>query len=312
MISLRHHVVTIVAVFLALAIGLLAGSAFVEPELVDQLRDQTNRLSGDVQDLRRELTDTRTELAATTAFVEASDAFVDAVAPSLTEGRLAGTPVVVVTQTGVEDEVLPEVQRALTDAGAQIVTTVSATDQIVSEDPTTQEELALILGEPTIPPEDLPLRTAEALAGRFASDGSSVIGTDVLAALLSAGFLEPVGTGPSEATLAEIGVPGQVVIVLSGGRGEEPVLPPEAFAVPLVESLADLEVPVAAGESLLSNYDFVSIVRSDGVDGTVTVDDLDRSMGGAALVLGLERLLATGVGGAYGVKDGAEPLPPLP
>ncbi len=298
--------------FLALAIGLLAGSAFVEPELVDQLRDQTNRLSGDVQDLRRELTDTRTELAATTAFVEASDAFVDAVAPSLTEGRLAGTPVVVVTQTGVEDEVLPEVQRALTDAGAQIVTTVSATDQIVSEDPTTQEELALILGEPTIPPEDLPLRTAEALAGRFASDGSSVIGTDVLAALLSAGFLEPVGTGPSEATLAEIGVPGQVVIVLSGGRGEEPVLPPEAFAVPLVESLADLEVPVAAGESLLSNYDFVSIVRSDGVDGTVTVDDLDRSMGGAALVLGLERLLATGVGGAYGVKDGAEPLPPLP
>jgi hypothetical protein len=35
-------------------------------------------------------------------------------------------------------------------------------------------------------------------------------------------------------------------------------------------------------------------------------------MGGAALVLGLEELLATGNGGAYGVKDGAEPLPPLP
>jgi len=35
-------------------------------------------------------------------------------------------------------------------------------------------------------------------------------------------------------------------------------------------------------------------------------------MGGAALVLGLEELLATGTGGAYGVKDGAEPLPPPP
>jgi hypothetical protein len=53
----------------------------------------------------------------------------------------------------------------------------------------------------------------------------------------------------------------------------------------------------------------VGDVRSDG---TVTVDDLDQTMGGAALVLGLEELLATGNGGAYGVKDGAEPLPPLP
>jgi hypothetical protein len=35
-------------------------------------------------------------------------------------------------------------------------------------------------------------------------------------------------------------------------------------------------------------------------------------MGGAALVLGLEDLLTSGNGGAYGVKDGAEPLPPAP
>ena len=69
---------------------------------------------------------------------------------------------------------------------------------------------------------------------------------------------------------------------------------------------------MAAGESLLTDYPYVSLVRADGIDGTVTVDDLDQSMGGAALVLGLEELLATGTGGAYGVKDGAEPLPPAP
>jgi hypothetical protein len=82
--------------------------------------------------------------------------------------------------------------------------------------------------------------------------------------------------------------------------------------VPLAEQLAGLGVPVAAGESLLSDYDYVSLVRSNGTEGTVTVDDLDQTMGGAALVLGLEELLATGNGGAYGVKDGAEPLPPPP
>jgi len=139
-----------------------------------------------------------------------------------------------------------------------------------------------------------------------------VVGGQVLDDLLSAGFLAPVGPGPSQATLDEIGAPGQVVVVLSGGRGEEPVLAPEAFAVPLVEALAGLDVPVAAGESLLSDYPYVSLVRADGSDGTVTVDDLDQAMGGAALVLGLDELLTTGTGGAYGVKDGAEPLPPAP
>lgn len=306
MISFRYHVVTIVAVFLALAIGLLAGSAFVEPELTDQLRRQTEGLRGEIRDQEGELDEARTERDALAAFVEA-------VALPLIEGRLAGTPAVVVTQTGVEDAVLEQTREALTNAGASVVATVSATDQIVSEDPETQERLAIMLGEPTAPADELPSLAARALAERLSAPRSALAEQDLLESMLSAGFLAPLDGGPSEATLEEIGAPGQVVVVLSGGRGDaEPVLPPEAFAVPLVESLAELDVPVAAGESLLNDYDYVSLVRANGTDGTVTVDDLDRTIGGTALVLGVEELLATGVGGAYGVKDGAEPLPPLP
>ena len=306
MISFRYHIVTIVAVFLALAIGLLAGSAFVEPELAEELRRQTDDLRAEIRAREDELIETRLERDALAGFVEA-------VAPSLTQGRLEGTPVVVVTQAGVEDAVLAQTQDALADAGADVVMTVSATDQIVSEDAETQEQLAIMLGEPTAPAEELPTLTAQALAERLSAPRSPLAEQDLLASLLSAGFLAPVDGGPSETTLEEIGGPGQVVVVLSGGRGEgEPALPPEAFAVPLVESLATLDVPVAAGESLLNDYDYVSLVRANGTDGTVTVDDLDRTIGGTALVLGVEELLATGVGGAYGVKDGAEPLPPLP
>ena len=193
------------------------------------------------------------------------------------------------------------------------MTTVSATDQLVSEDPATQEELAIMLGEPTAPAEELPTLAAQALAERLSAPRSPLAEQDLLASLLSEGFLAPVDGGPSEATLEEIGATGQVVVVLSGGRGDgDPVLPPESFAVPLVESLAALDVPVAAGESLLNDYDYVSLVRASGPDGTVTVDVLDRTIGGTALVLGVEELLATGTGGDYGVKDGAEPLPPLP
>jgi hypothetical protein len=303
-ISFRYHIVTIVAIFLALAIGLLGGAAFVQPALQEQLQDQTDRLRGDLEDRTQQIGDLRDQLGALSDFA-------DSVMPYLTDGTLGGTPVVLITQTGVEDEVLTQAQAALAGADTRILTTVSATDQLVSEDPTTQDQLATIVGEPTAPAEELPRLAAEALAQGL-SPSTTVIGGEVLSDLLSAGFLAPIGPGPSQATLQEIGAPGQIVVVLSGGRGEEPTLPPEAFAVPLVERLAGLGVPVAAGESLLTDYPFVSLVRADGTDGTVTVDDLDLSMGGAALVLGLEDLLASGTGGAYGVKDGAEPLPPAP
>lgn len=304
MISLRYHVVTIVAIFLALAIGTLAGAAFVQPALQEELQNQTDRLQRSNDGLRAEVDDLRTQLASLGDFV-------DAVAPSLTRDQLSGTPVVLVTQTGVEEGVLSQAQAALSNAGANVLTTVSATDELVSEDPATQGQLATIVGEPTASADQLPTLAAQALAQGL-SPSTTVVGGDVLDKLLSAGFLAPVGSGPSQSTLDEIGRPGQVVVVLSGGRGDEPTLPPEDFAVPLVTRLADLNVPVAAGESLLSDYPYVSLVRADGTDGTVTVDDLDQTMGGAALVLGLQDLIATGDGGAYGVKDGANPLPPLP
>jgi hypothetical protein len=302
-ISLRYHVVTIVAIFLALAIGTLAGAAFVQPALQEELQNQTDRLQRNNDGLRAEVDDLRAQMTGLGDFV-------DAVAPSLTQDRLSGTPVILVTQAGVEEDVLTQAKAALDNAGADVLTTVSATDELVSEDPATQEQLATIVGEPTASADELPTLAAQALAQGL-SPSTSVVGGDVLDQLLSAGFLAPVGSGPSQSTLDEVGQPGQVVVVLSGGRGDEPPLAPEAFAVPLVTRLAELNVPVAAGESLLSDYPYVSLVRADGTDGTVTVDDLDRTMGGAALVLGLEDLIATGDGGAYGVKDGADPLPPL-
>lgn len=304
MISLRYHIVAIVAVFLALAVGVLVGGAFVQPALEEHLRSQTDELSQLNDDLRRQKDEVRAQLAAT-------DAFVQAALPYLTEDRLLGRSVVVVTQEGVEDAVLGQAQRSLQEAGATVVAVISAREEIASEDPETQARLAELLGIVGSPSDPLPALTASALATRLANGGDGAQPQDdLLAQLLSAGFLAPVGSGLSESTLAEIGSVGQVVVVLGGGPDEAPVLPPEAFAVPLVDELAALDTMVAAGESATTVLGFVEDVR--GTDGIVTVDDLDLSMGGAALVLGLDELLSTGQGGAYGIKDGAEPLPPLP
>ena len=97
MISFRYHIVTIIAVFLALAIGLLGGAAFVQPALQEQLQDQTDRLRNDLEDRTQQIGDLRDQMAALNGFA-------DSVMPYLTTGKLTGTPVVLVTQTGVEDD----------------------------------------------------------------------------------------------------------------------------------------------------------------------------------------------------------------
>jgi hypothetical protein len=304
-ISLRYHVVTIVAVFLSLALGLLAGSAFVQPRLVDQLKKQTDQLRTEARDLRSEITDIRAQ-------VTALGGFADAALPYLAEGRLLAEPVVIVAQEGVQDSVIAESQRALNAGGANVIATFSARAKLASIDETDQRQLAQILGQPDAAPEELPGLAASAIATRLATAGKrpDPANPDVLHELLSAGFLTSIGSQVSDATLEQIGGPTQVVVVLSGGPNEEPSIAPETFAVPMIQALETAGLFVAAGQSRDSAFAFVEQLRADGNDGIVTVDDLDASMGGAALVLGLQRLIVSGLGGAYGLADGTEVLPP--
>jgi hypothetical protein len=119
----------------------------------------------------------------------------------------------------------------------------------------------------------------------------------------------------SAGDLARIGGEGEIVIVLSGDD-QTLKLPPESFMVPFVRSLVGRGAVVGAGEATTTADAFVEALRGDGsLDGStlVTVDDLEYPIGGAALVLGLERALSSGQGGHYGVKSGAEgSIPPIP
>jgi BMFP domain-containing protein YqiC len=305
-ISFRQHVVTIVAIFLALALGLLAGSAFIQPRLVDTLQSTVDELRVETDDLRGQVTDLRGQVAG-------QEGFADAALPHLAEGLLTGQDVVVVAQEGVEDTVVARTRQALNQAGATAVV-LEARSSLAPEDADSQLALAELLGLPGADPTRLAGDAAQALADRLAtgSDRAAPAETDLLGALLNEGYLAPLGSGVSDASLAAIGGPGQAVVVLSGGQAEDPSMSPEEFAVPLTERLSELGMPVAAGESEGTRWPFVELLRAGSLEGLVTVDNLDGSMGGAALVLALQNRLTNGDGGDFGVRDGAAPLPSLP
>lgn len=313
MISFRYHILTIVAIFLAIGLGIVFGNAFVQPALVNSLKNQTEGLRRDLADTRAEVQKLETQLG------EAQT--VGNILPELDSGGLAGKQVIVITQDGVDPQLLAQTRDALEAAHADLQAVFSATDRLAAVDAATQETLAVILQMPVgTSPADLERRAAFVLAQRLSvglarpADGTPA--TDVLDDLLKAGFLSFPSGFPkvSGSSLPQLGGHGEMIVAVAGGQGD-PVVPPEDFMVPLVQELEQRGESVAAGESSTTSYSFVGLLRADsaGTSGStmVTVDDLDFSVGGAALVLGLEQMLLTGQGGDYGIKAGATgPIPP--
>jgi hypothetical protein len=313
-ISFRYHVFTIVAIFLAVALGIAVGNAYVQPALVDQLQRQTEGLSGRLATYRSDNDDLRAQVS---RLQTAGD-----ILPVVDPRTMVGAPVIVVTQDGTDADVLDQATRALDETQADLVAVLSVTDKVLPSDAATRPELAQIVGVPSdTPADEVAARLADALAGRLVTGtsrrGAQPDRADLLDELLRGQYLRFARGFPSvpEAGLTDVGGRGEIVIVLSGSK-DGLSLAPDSFAVPLVEGLVARGADVAAGEPASTADPFVDVLRGKGeLDAStlVTVDDLDWTIGGAALVLGLERAASLGQGGDYGYRGNADgPIPPIP
>ncbi len=287
LISWRYHIVSIVAVILALSLGVLAGATVVGDRFVEQLQGNTDRAEQTAARYREEADRLRGYTSETIAY--------------LTDGKLVGSQIVLVTQDGSDDRVLSQTIQSVELAGGEVVAQLTVSAAIV--DPARQEELDAIVGPAGTDPQGLPGALAARLADRL-SAGAAAREEDLLTLL--EGFVRVEAAVDPTA----IGGPDTLVVVLASGS-DEPSLAPDRFLLPLVRELAATSTPTAAGDGLSSTYGFVADVRADDIpDGAiVTVDDLDQIYGGVALVLGLANLQASPSGGGdYGV-DGSGFLP---
>lgn len=297
---------SLVAVFLALGLGVLTGTTVINRGIVRQLEDRTDDLSGQLDGLREEFAQAQAER-------EVWSAFAEEVAAPVLAGRLIETPVVLIKQEGTDEVSIAGVRRFLEEAGAEVVGPLSVSGRMVLESTTDREELAAIVGlDPSQEPDALSAEAAALLAQRlaFAPDGDQT-----LERLLDAGFLVSEGSGLGPEVLRTLGGPEQAVVVLAGGPAITR-LQPEGFLVPLVDALSDDGVPVAAGEPARGaeqEQPFVTLLRDGDVAARIaTQDNVDQMPGQIGLVLALEDLIE-GVPGHYGVKDGASRvIPELP
>jgi hypothetical protein len=304
-INFRYHVVSLAAVFLALAIGLVVGTAAANGPIADNLKDQYNDVSTDNQQLRDQLDERTSDLAKAGEYAAET-------APGLLGGKLAGKKVLVLSLEGNGKDVGKTVD-GVTDflkmAGATVTGTVQLTEKFTA--PTSKDQL-LDTADASAPPgvsgalpnQNSGVDTSAALLAALlvgANGAASIDGTQtVLAAYKAQDFLTYDGdfAAPAEAVLMVAGTP-------STGKDAKDRAT-AAFAI--VNRFEQGGKLVVGG---LSAIGVVSSVRHDsGLQKNVsTVDNLVTAQGQVCAVLALiERI--KGVTGHYGSGDGASSMLP--
>jgi hypothetical protein len=312
-IDFRYHLVSIVSIFLALAVGILLGAGPLQEDLGKTLSNQ-------VSTLRKEKDVLRTQLQQAEARVDASDKFVTAVTPTLTESRLGGRSAVIVTLPGTDASLVTGVTKALTSSGATVSGTVEVQDAWTDPAKRSFRDQLLASLAPLVGLEEtsgsLDSRMGALLARALVvdrvsdADQPSTNATQALTGLKEAGLTSFDGDGPAPATLA--------VVVAPAPDESLPSDQQDADLSAWVALAAQLDAAsngavVVGDEGGTTTGGLVSAVRADdAVAAKVsTVDDIAAAMGRIALVYALRQQMV-GEAGQYGVGESASALlPPL-
>lgn len=146
MINLRFHIVSIVAVFLALAIGLLTGVALLDRATVDVLKASQQRLDARNSTLRE-----RNELlrSSVDARGDANVEFGETALSPLVAGQLDEDPVIILATRGIDEAAVRTLQTTIRDAGASPLGVIWFDDRFDLGDAATLERVASEIGVDT-------------------------------------------------------------------------------------------------------------------------------------------------------------------
>jgi hypothetical protein len=310
-INLRYHIVSLVAVFLALGLGIVMGTTVISRVTVDALNDRLDTVQRSQGAIRDENGRLKTQ-------VDQGQDFAVATRDQLLRGHLRNVPVLVVAVAGVDRRPVDELRQALVGAQANLEGTIWFTSKMRLNSDGDVRALATALDLPVGSPDAV---RRQALAKVAAARETATAEASPLAALQIAGFITyeapPLPTSTTSTstppTLASLPLANTRYLVVSGAGAE---VGDDVVAVPLVQAYAQASGRVVAVESGVDTDGgravFVGLLRGDSLAARMsTVDNIESPMGQTAAVLALEDLGVPRFG-HYGVGRGAQRVLPQP
>jgi Copper transport outer membrane protein, MctB len=312
-INLRYHIVSLVAVFLALALGIVVGSTVLREGTVTVQRAISNEVRAQSEQIRAENARLNAKLAS-------YEQFSAGVLPSLLRDKLKDQAVVLVDTDRVDDATRDKVTQAVEAAAGGVDGRITfATDRLALAGEGDRTALAEVLGDQGAQagdPDALRANLVGQLADRLTVSSrlpqdEAARPADVLTGLQDADFLADL---PLKAPFrsGDVVFPRQGTLFVLIGPTEQTTLPPSAFLVPLADRLSDRGDVVVAVERADGPASWVTALREDGdvTDRVSSVDGVDLPPGQFALVEALQRRLQRQATGQYGTKAGASGLLP--
>ena len=284
MITFRYHVVTLVAVFMAIGLGVLFGATFIDQNIVDSLRATQARLGDRNEALRGRIVDLEDEN-------EALQTFTGSTRDIVVRNSLQNVPVVLVSFEATPGDALDAVRETLALAGARTDGHVTLSDGLDLKSAENRQRLAGALGSSSTDAgrlsEELVAQLATALSGQNPEFLNKLLETELASAPIA---LPAAASDPAPA------------VVMVGGEMSREVN--DRIAVPLAKLLGTgTAVTTAAVENGIELH-MLEGIRDDSDLRIVTVDSVETPLGQSALAVGLQGAL-TGQFGHYGRGEGA-------
>jgi hypothetical protein len=303
-INFKYHVVSLTAVFLALAIGLVVGTAALNGPIVDGLKGQVQSLTRTNQQYRDQVNQLEADAGKQEQFATDS-------APILLQDKLAGRRVLVVSMAQASQYV-DETVRMLNLAGAKVTGKIEVEDRFT--DPQYNETLLDLAGTTVpagltnVPANSDGVETASFVLAAVLMDANPPLPADalrtVVAAYKEAGFIA-VGAQPTGTA--------EAVVLL----GAPPFTDTKADArnknvVTMVGQFDRIGAEVVAANGAAGGGNVMSSVRGDpAMQKTVsTVDNLATPQGRVAVALAVNEQLVLNRAGHYGLAGGATGMLP--
>jgi hypothetical protein len=301
-ISFRYHLVSIVAVFLALAVGIVVGTTALNGPVTTDLRKQVNTLKGERADLAKQVKTLQNQ-------VDNAGQFATTFGSQLVTGTLKDKSVLLIglpgATTGTQDGIAAE----LTAAGATITGHLQLAHDYVDQSGASNLS-SLVTGSLhpvglTLPEtSDARLLGAATLAYVLLGSGQPTDLKSVLSAFSASHLItsDPKGIEPAK----------MVVVVGTGTIAKDDYV--GAAEVDLVNALQSKggQVVVAGDTGSALGGGVVALVRSSAAKAAVsTVDNANSAFGQVSTTLALADAANSRVG-HYGTAPGADALFPTP
>jgi Copper transport outer membrane protein, MctB len=315
-INFRYHVVSLTAVFLALAIGLVVGTAALNGPFSDELKHRVDSLSKQSQAYRDQVNQLETEAGKQEQFTQQA-------APIMLAGKLTGRRILLVSMSQARPQVA-KVLDMLHLSGATITGQVEIQDKFV--DPASNASLldtANIAAQPTgltgVPANSNGVETSSFLLAavlvtrRPAVTPSTDAAKTVLTAFKEDNFIVPTG---DFTTVADA-----VVLVVGDPYNDSDAGPKNDNVVTMVDQFANTGATgvgagpspiVVAASGAAGPGNVISAVRGDPTlaKAIATVDNVSTPDGQVVVPLALAEYLTTTRPGHYGVAAGASAMLP--